>query len=235
LIIPEYERVKEATTLFAVLRVQRGASVDEVKTAYHTMAKRFHADSFAGLELGDATEKLRDLFAKISQAHSTLTDAKKRADYDVLLERQDAGLPTDMEVIFKAEANFNRGDALIKQGRFGEAEVVLKEALKLDPSVAQYNVALAHAILKARGPAGAAEAKDVLDKALALNPEHLAAKILKSQVLSEEGDFKGAMKLLDAVLGADPMNAEAGREFRALKERMKMTKSKGLFGKLFGK
>jgi cytochrome c-type biogenesis protein CcmH/NrfG len=123
----------------------------------------------------------------------------------------------------------------VKQGRFGEAEALFKEALKLDPSVAQYHVALAHALTKARGLSGAAEAKDALDKALALNPEHNAARVLKAQVLTDEGDFKGAMKLLDAVLGSDPMHADAGRAFRTLKERMAGSKSKGLFGKLFGK
>ena len=230
---PEHERVMAANNLFAVLRLQRGAPVEEVKAAYLTLAKRFHADTFAGLQLGDAADQLSDLFGKISEAHSILSDPKRRADYDVLLERQEAGLPTDMEVIFKAEAAFNRGDALIKQGRFTEAEGVIKEALKLDPSVAQYHVALAQALMKGRGPAGLAEARETLDKALALNPEHVAAKLHLALVVEQEGDPKRALKLIDEVLGTDPTNPDAGRQYRAVRERMKAGKNKGFLDKLF--
>ncbi|MBI5543833.1 MAG: tetratricopeptide repeat protein [Deltaproteobacteria bacterium] len=124
-------------------------------------------------------------------------DPKRRADYLALLARQEAGLPTDMEVIFKAEGIYNRGDALIKHGRFGEAEVDLKEALKLDPSVAQYHVALAQAMLKGRGDAGCREARDVVAKALKLNPWHLPAKLLLAQVMDQEGDTRAALKLVE--------------------------------------
>jgi cytochrome c-type biogenesis protein CcmH/NrfG len=230
----EFERVKSSTTLYGVLRLQKGASIEEVKASYLTLAKRFHADSFSQLDLGDATETLRELFAKISEAHATLADPKRREEYTVLLERQEAGLPTDVEVIFKAEGHFNRGDALIKQGRFGDAEGAMKEALKLDPSVAQYHVGLAQAILKGRGAAGAAEARQALDQALALNPEHNAARLLKANALELEGDPKAALKLITDVLASDPSSAEAGREYRGLKERIRKSgEGKGLLGKLF--
>jgi curved DNA-binding protein CbpA len=235
-ILPEYERVMASKDLFGVLRLQRDAPVDECKASYLALAKRFHADAFAGLDLGDATEKLSELFAKISEAHSVLTDSKRRADYLILLERQDAGLPTDVDVIFKAEAAFNRGDALAKQGRFSDAEAAFKEALKLDTSVAQYHVGLAHAILKGRGASGAAEARAVLDKSLALNPEHVAAMLLKAQALELEGDPKAALKLISDVLAIDPASGEAGGLYKALRDRMKKgSESKGLLGKLFGR
>ncbi|HCF61819.1 MAG TPA: hypothetical protein DFS52_27960, partial [Myxococcales bacterium] len=233
LIHAEYQRVMAAPDLFGVLRLRRGASIEQVKEAYLPLAKRFHADAFGGLELGEANDQLRELFAKISEAHSTLADPKRRADYDVLLERQDAGLPTDMEVIFKAEAAFNRADALMKQGRFSDAELAIKEALKLDPSVAQYHVALGQALLKGRGASGAAEAREALDKALASNSELVAAKILKASALELEGNLPAAESLLREVLAAEPDNAEAMREYRALRGRSKKGDSKGLLGKLF--
>ncbi|MGI5861321.1 MAG: DUF4388 domain-containing protein [Myxococcales bacterium] len=233
LINAEYQRVQAAPDLFGVLRLRRGASIEQVKESYLSLAKRFHADSFAGLELGEANDQLRELFAKISEAHSTLTDPKRRADYDVLLERKDAGLPTDMEVIFKAEAAYNRADASMKQGRFAEAELAVKEALKLDPGVVQYHVALGQALLKGRGAMGAAEAREALDKALASNPELVAAKILKASAFELEGNLAAAESLLREVLVAEPDNAEAMREYRALRGRSKKGDSKGLLGKLF--
>lgn len=233
LILSEHERVREAPDLFAVLRLPRGATIEEVKSAYRVCAKRFHADAFAGLELDEASGVLTELFASFSQAHAVLADPRRRADYELLLERQEAGLPTSVEVIFKAEAAFDRGDALVKQGRIVDAEMAFKEALKLDPSVAQYHVALAQAILKGRGAVGLPEAHKILSKALALSPENPEARLLMAQVLDQEGDPKAALKLIDEVLAADPMSVEAGRVYRALKERMKKSgQSKGLLDKL---
>jgi CheY-like chemotaxis protein/curved DNA-binding protein CbpA len=229
----EHARVMAARDFFGVLGLQRGASVEQVKAAYLPLAKRLHVDAFAGQELGDATDKLRELFGRISEAHATLADPKRRADYDVLLERKDAGLPTDMEVIFKAEAAFNRSDALMKQGRFNEAEAAVREALKLDPSVAQYHVALGQALLKGRGAPAAAEARAAIDKALALSPEAANAKVLKATALGMEGDLKSAEALLREVLANQPDDAEAMREYRALKERSKKGENKGLLGRLF--
>ncbi|HEY3445739.1 MAG TPA: response regulator [Myxococcales bacterium] len=235
---PEYERVMAAVNLFSVLRLPQNASIEEVKAAYLQLAKRFHADSFAGLELGEVGDMLGELFGKISEAHSILGDPKRRADYLILLERQEAGLPTDMEVIFKADGAFNRGDALMKQGRFADAEQAFKEALKLDASVAQYHVALAQAVLKGRGASGVAEARDALEKALGLNPEHTGAKLVKASVLEADGDFKGAAKLLEELYATDPSNHAVEREYRAVKQRWKESKNQGsggLLGKLFSK
>jgi len=229
----EHARVMSAPDLFGVLRLPRGASIEEVKAAYLPLAKRFHADAFSGLMLGDAEDKVREMFARISEAHSTLSDAKRRADYEVFLERKDAGLPTDVEVIFKAEAACGRGEALMGQGRFSDAEGLFREALKLDASVAQYHASLAQALLKGRGAGGVGEAKEALEKALALNPESLHARILKATARGLEGDVKAAEGLLREVLAVQPDNADAMREFRALKERSKKDEGKGLRGKLF--
>ncbi|MGC4113995.1 MAG: response regulator [Myxococcales bacterium] len=235
-IAPEYERVMAAPNLFAILRLPKDAPIEDVKAAYLPLAKRYHVDSFAGLELGDASDMLSELFAKISEAHSILGDPKRRADYLILLERQEAGLPTDMEVIFKAEGAFNRGDALMKQGQFANAEIAFKEALKLDASVAQYHVALAQAILKGRGTSGLADAREAIDKALGLNPEHLGAKLVRASVLEADGDLKGAVKMLDDLYAADLSNRVVERELRAARQRLKESKSQGstgLLGKLF--
>jgi CheY-like chemotaxis protein len=233
LIAAEYERVMNAPDLFAVLRLTRGASPEDAKAAYLPLAKRFHADAFSGLMLGEAEDKARDLFARIVEAHATLTDPVRRADYEVLLERKDAGLPTDMEIIFKAENAYSRGDALVKQGRLGEAEAAFREALKLDASVAQYHVALGQVLLKGRGATAAAEAREALDKALAINAELPLARTLKAVALDMEGDSKAAEKLLREVLAMQPDNVDANREWRALKERQKKNDGKGLLGKLF--
>ncbi|KAL5974328.1 hypothetical protein ACLOJK_030992 [Asimina triloba] len=61
-----------STSLYRVLRVQETASPTEIKTAYRTLAKRFHPD--AGSDGRD--------FMEIKEAYDTLSDPAARVAYD---------------------------------------------------------------------------------------------------------------------------------------------------------
>ncbi len=60
---------------YDVLGVKRNATQDEIKKAFHKLAQKHHPD--AG---GDAAK-----FKEISEAYTTLSDEKKRKEYDQLL------------------------------------------------------------------------------------------------------------------------------------------------------
>jgi cytochrome c-type biogenesis protein CcmH len=121
----------------------------------------------------------------------------------------------------------------MKQGRFGEAEAAIKEALKLDGSVAQYHSALGLALLRGRGASGLSDARDCFQKALALNPDFIPARLGEALALQLEGELKAAERLLRDVLLGQPDHAEASRQLRALRELAKRDVGKGLLGKLF--
>src|SRR3954466_2327525 len=61
---------------YAVLEVARGASDDEIKSAYRKLAMRYHPDRNNGSK--DAEEK----FKQITEAYDVLRDPNKRAAYD---------------------------------------------------------------------------------------------------------------------------------------------------------
>lgn len=62
--------------LYAVLGVARGASEDEIRTAYRKLARKYHPD------LNPDDRAAEERFKEISRAYEVLSDTKKRQDYD---------------------------------------------------------------------------------------------------------------------------------------------------------
>ncbi len=58
---------------YEILGVTKGASKEEIKKAFHKLAHKYHPDKGSG----DAEK-----FKEVSEAYSTLSDDKKRAEYD---------------------------------------------------------------------------------------------------------------------------------------------------------
>ncbi|MCD8201999.1 MAG: molecular chaperone DnaJ [Clostridia bacterium] len=65
---------------YEILGVDKNASQDEIKAAYHKLAKKYHPDFNPGDE--SAAEK----FKEINEANATLSDEEKRKRYDYELE-----------------------------------------------------------------------------------------------------------------------------------------------------
>lgn len=66
---------------YDILGVSKGASEDEIKSAYRKLAKQYHPDLFAGkpeAEKKQAEEK----FKKINHAYQVLSDPQKKSNYD---------------------------------------------------------------------------------------------------------------------------------------------------------
>src|SRR3989338_5654414 len=63
---------------YEILGLPKGASVDEIKRAYRTLAMKHHPDRVGAEHKKEAEEK----FKEISEAYAALSDPQKRSVYD---------------------------------------------------------------------------------------------------------------------------------------------------------
>ncbi len=74
--------------LYAVLGIERSVDKKAVKRAYYELASIHHPDRFFRKRLGTFKQKMEAVFSRITEAHDTLADKTKRAEYDTYLDAQ---------------------------------------------------------------------------------------------------------------------------------------------------
>jgi curved DNA-binding protein CbpA len=67
--------------LFELLGVPAGASVDDVRSAFRELSRKFHPDRYFGKNLGSFKGRLDKIFKKLVEANQTLSDPEKRQAY----------------------------------------------------------------------------------------------------------------------------------------------------------
>jgi predicted double-glycine peptidase len=70
-----------ARTFYDVLGISREATDDEIKSAYRILAQIYHPDKYATLNEAKRRQ-MEEEFKMINEAYSTLSNPRKKADYD---------------------------------------------------------------------------------------------------------------------------------------------------------
>jgi Tfp pilus assembly protein PilF len=92
------------------------------------------------------------------------------------------------------------GTAAVRLGYDTRAEALLREAIKLDPSVVVPRIQLARFLSNTRPE----EAIGVIDEAIAADPKSTELLHVKGDMLWSRGDAKGALQLFGEALEIDP-------------------------------
>jgi curved DNA-binding protein CbpA/DNA-binding response OmpR family regulator len=226
------DRLKDASH-YQVLGVPQSASAADVKAAWFAAAKRYHSDAFSGLDLGSARRIAEDLFTRVNEANSVLSDANRRAEYDVYLDRKEKGLPTDVGAILRAEGVFQRGEILFKSGRWEDAEGQFREAISLNHTEAEFHAFLGMAMFRRSGKPE--EALPHVQKALEMDPRLHSGTVFLSQIYQAQGEVERAKSLLRKAIEKDPDFAEAKDELRRLRSQPAEQAKGGLISRLLKK
>jgi curved DNA-binding protein CbpA len=132
---------------FELLEIGSDASPDEIKAAYHRLAKQWHPDRFTGPEKAVAEEKFRSL----AEAFSILKDPVKRQSYQpnpVRSGAPSAAAPTKESSTKSyqdrtADDWFKQAKEVFETGATDQALGLTQYAIRMDGNRAEYHVFLA--------------------------------------------------------------------------------------------
>jgi tetratricopeptide (TPR) repeat protein len=127
---------------FNILEIPPDASPEDIKAAYHRLAKRWHPDRYTGDEKVEAEAKFREL----AEAFSTLKDSTKRlAQQQQMQKAPTAGVVAESESV--QERTPEDWAAMAKtafdEGNVAQARALIHYAIRLDKEKPHYQTLLA--------------------------------------------------------------------------------------------
>jgi len=121
---------------YGALGIKRSATASEIKNAYYTAAKKFHPDRHFYLSSGELKGKLGDIFAYLTEAYTTLSNAEKRIIYDRrLFSKPEQKLSNEA----LARLKFKEGIAALENQNIAQAMELFGQAAYLNSLMAEYH------------------------------------------------------------------------------------------------
>lgn len=216
---------------FVILGVKRNADAATIKKAYFALAKEFHTDAFAGLNLGAVQKKLDHVFQTIQTAHATLTDPAKRGEYEARLSYEETGGSSDVGAILQAETDLHKAKLLVDRGELGSALKVLEKVVLVMPKndeVLGYQRYCTW--YQTKSAATAQETVRALEQHWKAAPGALTLKEFQGWIWMEIGELKAARMAFKKVLELDPKHAGATRGARQLQRKLEEEEKKSSSG-----
>ncbi len=161
---------------FIVLEIPPDASPEDIKAAYHRLAKRWHPDRYTGAEKVEAEAKFREL----AEAFSVLKDPGKRLTMQQQLPKAQpvaaaAGKEPESALERTPEDWAAMAKAAFDEGKIDQSRALIHYAIRLDDEKPQYHALLA-SILEREGNDLRAVVK-ALETAVRLAPQDVESHI----------------------------------------------------------
>jgi tetratricopeptide (TPR) repeat protein len=208
---------------FQMLGVSQEATTEQIQSAFLPLAKAWHPDRLP-VALHEVREACATIFSHMSEAHQTLMDPQRRAQYMHLLK--DGGATPDeqeqVQAVLEAATNFQKAEFFLRRGDLREAEALCRKALDADPKPAEY-LAM-RAWLEAlkpenQAPKPTADRIAMLDAAIAANERLERAYFYRGMLYKRLGNHHAATRDFRQAAELNPRNLDAVREVRLYEMR----------------
>ncbi len=174
-------------THYELLGVARDADTSVIRSAFFQLARRWHPDRLPE-SFADLRPTVTKAFAAMGEAHAVLSDDKKRAEYNRLLQEVPEDEQEQVAAILNAAGAFQRAEVFMKKKDFTQALALAREAYEADPTQADY-AALYAWLQGTQRSENFGELIALLDKALSENGDNVRALWYRSQLLKKVGKY----------------------------------------------
>jgi curved DNA-binding protein CbpA len=230
-----FEGLKEKNH-FQVLELARSATTDVIRDQYFKLAKVFHPDRCAVMGAPEMRAAAEEVFRRINEAHTVLTNPEARKAYEEELDG--AGDKKEVQNALEAEFVFQKGVIFFRKKNYAEALHHFEEAFRLNPKEGEHQAWIAWTLFhdpKQKREQSLARAKDLLLKAIKAAPQNATCHYYLGEVYLALGDEKRAKTCFNRTVECQENHVEANRHLRLMAMRKeKEQKKTGLFGKIGG-
>jgi curved DNA-binding protein CbpA len=222
-----FARTELAADYYDLLGVGHQASADEIKNAYHSLARRYHPDRFHQAD-AKFRNQIESTFARVAQAYEVLGDESARARYDAQFAgsaspdatakaAMRARSPASQQASTdnRAESSFQKGVAATNKRQPQQAVRFFAEAASLEPRCARYRAEYGRALIE--DPRTRRLAEFELKAAIALEPDNTSYRVALAELYKALGLRRRAEGELQRALTADPKNTAARTLLASLK------------------
>ncbi len=240
--LAETLRRMEAGTYLDALSLGPDCNSSDVRQAFHALARQFHPDHVTG-EPGQIRRQVQAIFARISEAHETLENDKRRKAYiDKVIHGKKDAQELAMEQarrLMEAESAYKMGVRLLHAGQIKPAHDKFKAAMNGDSEEVEYQCYHVYTRFLLTFGGDPDTAQGAVDRLTELsyktrNPGHFH---LLAKAVMRQGNDELAIELLRRVLRRQRGNEEAMREYKLVERRLEKARSRAnsTLGSLFSR
>jgi curved DNA-binding protein CbpA len=200
---------------YLVLGIDSKASPTEIRSAYYTLARRFHPDRFSTGPMADLRPRIESYFTQVTEAYNTLSDPDHRKQYDEDLASRLAEIrkAPDRDTTRLARENFARARVLLDKKRYQDAVTFLENAVQLDDTRFEYHFELGKVLTL--NPRRRKDAEQHLIRASEIDPTSVPALVAMGKLLRRMGREAEATAKFEEALRWEPENVEARQALEA--------------------
>lgn len=213
------KKEKKIVDYYQILRVWPTASEEQIKKSYFGLAKLHHPDVAGKSAAGDEQKDID--FKLINEAYAVLSDPVRRREYDEKLKRRaskDPAAKTASETDKRsAQLAYEQARTAMKHNRYDKAVVLLKSAVKYDPTNPAYHSWYGFALGALRTRLH--EARDACKKALEMEFYNADYHANLGYVYHQAGLKSTAVECFQEALKWDPEHPLALKHLRAGKKK----------------
>jgi hypothetical protein len=201
---------------FMMLDLARDATREDVKSAFFALVKKWHPDRLPP-ELAPVRDACSRVFARMSEAHSTLADDEQRAKYMRLLADGSGSPETQATVakVVEAATSFQKAEVCLRRNDLAQAEAFCRKAVEDDATQPDYLAVLAWLeALKNHSQEKTLESIQKLDRAIGMSGRCERAYFYRGMLYKRLGKNDPAVKDFKRAVDLNPRNIDAAREVR---------------------